>query len=65
MFTSFVFQAEFDEAIPMIAPMMHCICLAWVNSQYYSTPARIIVLLQELCNLFIQQVRIDDSYYKL
>ena len=39
---------------------MHCICLTWVNSNFYSTPARIIVLLQELCNLFIQQVCIDD-----
>lgn len=50
-------QAEFDECIPMLAPMMHCICLTWVHSKFYCTPARIIVLLQELCNLFIQQVR--------
>lgn len=49
-------QAEFDECIPMLAPLMHCICLAWVHSKHYSTPARIIVLLQELCNLMIQQV---------
>ncbi|KAJ8318719.1 LOW QUALITY PROTEIN: hypothetical protein KUTeg_003810 [Tegillarca granosa] len=50
-------QAEFDESTPLLAPMMHCICLVWANSKYYNTPARIIVLLQELCNMIINQAR--------
>jgi len=55
-------QAEFDEAIKFIAPMMHVTCLVWANSKYYCTPARIIVLLQEICNLFIHQVRYILSF---
>lgn len=49
-------QTEFDEVQKHMAPMMHVICLIWANSKYYNTPARIIVLLQEICNLFIHQV---------
>ena len=48
-------QAEFDESIPLLAPMMHTIALVWANSRY-NTPARIVVLLQEVCNLIIEQV---------
>lgn len=48
-------QAEFDESIPFLAPMMHTVCLVWANSRY-NTPARIIVMLQEMCNLIIEQV---------
>ncbi|XP_062567134.1 dynein beta chain, ciliary-like [Saccostrea cucullata] len=50
-------QAEFDESIPMLAPMMHTVCLTWANSEYYNTPARIIVLLQEMCNMIINMAR--------
>ncbi|KAK3091630.1 hypothetical protein FSP39_021358 [Pinctada imbricata] len=50
-------QAEFDECIPMLAPMMHTVCLTWANSEYYSTPARIIILLQEMCNMIINMAR--------
>lgn len=50
-------QAEFDESIPLLAPMMHTTCLTWANSEYYNTPARIIVLLQEMCNMIINMVR--------
>ncbi|KAJ8313224.1 hypothetical protein KUTeg_009222, partial [Tegillarca granosa] len=50
-------QAEFDESIPLLGPMMHCVCLVWSNSQYYNTPARIVVILQEICNMIINQAR--------
>ncbi|XP_033732158.1 dynein beta chain, ciliary-like [Pecten maximus] len=46
-------QAEFDESIPLLAPMMQTVCLVWSHSQYYNTPARIIVLLKEMCNMTI------------
>ncbi|OCT60754.1 dynein heavy chain 9, axonemal isoform X2 [Xenopus laevis] len=48
---------EFNEVKPHIGCLMHVICLIWSNSKYYNTPDRIIVLMQEVCNLFIQQAR--------
>uniref|UniRef100_A0AAR2IP24 Dynein heavy chain 9, axonemal n=1 Tax=Pygocentrus nattereri TaxID=42514 RepID=A0AAR2IP24_PYGNA len=48
---------EFSEVKGRIAPLMHTLCLVWANSKHYNTPARVIVLLQEICNLFIQQAR--------
>lgn len=57
-------QAEFDECEPYLAPLMHTVCLIWTHSQYYNTPARIIVLLQEMCNMIINQVLLWlYSYY--
>ncbi|XP_067673689.1 dynein beta chain, ciliary-like [Haliotis asinina] len=50
-------QAEFDESIPMLAPLFHTTCLVWANSKYYNTPARIIVLLQEICNMEIEMAK--------
>ncbi|KAM4735000.1 dynein axonemal heavy chain 11 [Anableps anableps] len=35
--------------------LFHTLFLIWTNCQYYQRPARIVVLLQELCNLFIEQ----------
>ena len=49
-------QAEFDESKKLLAPMMNALCLVWANSEYYNTPARIIVLLQEICNMIINMV---------
>ena len=54
-------QAEFDESGKLMAPMMHTVCLIWSNSQYYNTPARIIVLLQEICNMIIEMVSHGDK----
>ncbi|GFN78401.1 dynein heavy chain 9, axonemal, partial [Plakobranchus ocellatus] len=50
-------QAEFDESGKLMAPMMHTVCLIWSHSEYYNTPARIIVLLQEICNMIIEMAR--------
>lgn len=47
---------EFPDVRGQIGPLMHTVCLVWANSRYYNTPARLIVLLQEICNLLIQQV---------
>ncbi|XP_028435224.1 dynein heavy chain 11, axonemal isoform X2 [Perca flavescens] len=38
-----------------IPAMFHTLFLIWTNCQSYQRPARIVVLLQELCNLFIEQ----------
>ncbi|XP_077110730.1 dynein axonemal heavy chain 9 isoform X2 [Ranitomeya variabilis] len=50
-------SVEFSEVKPVIVPLMHVLCLVWARSKYYNTPERIIVLMQEICNLFIQQAR--------
>lgn len=49
-------NVEFPGFRGQIAPLMHTVCLVWAHSRYYNRPARLIVLLQETCNLFIHQV---------
>ena len=49
-------QVEFDELQPTMAPLMRVIALIWANSLYYNTPGRLIVLLQEICNMLITLV---------
>nr|XP_029540762.1 LOW QUALITY PROTEIN: dynein heavy chain 9, axonemal [Oncorhynchus nerka] len=51
-------NVEFPEVKGQIGPLMHIVCLVWSNSRYYNNPARLIVLLQETCNLLIQQARV-------
>ncbi|XP_077481740.1 dynein axonemal heavy chain 9 isoform X2 [Stigmatopora argus] len=46
---------EFSDIKSQLGPMMHTVCLVWANSEHYNTPARLIVLLQEICNLLIEQ----------
>uniref|UniRef100_A0A8C5F0M4 Dynein axonemal heavy chain 11 n=1 Tax=Gopherus evgoodei TaxID=1825980 RepID=A0A8C5F0M4_9SAUR len=53
----FLQETEFPKIHSLIPPLFHTICLIWSHSQFYSVPARIIVLLQEFCNLFIDQAR--------
>uniref|UniRef100_A0A8C4N1J5 Dynein axonemal heavy chain 11 n=1 Tax=Equus asinus asinus TaxID=83772 RepID=A0A8C4N1J5_EQUAS len=48
-------ETEFPQTRVLIAPLFHTICLIWSHSKFYNTPARVIVLLQEFCNLFIDQ----------
>jgi len=54
-----VANSGFDEIEKFMGPMMHCVCLIWGNSKYYCNAARIIVLLQEICNLLIEMARSD------
>ncbi|KAM5302539.1 dynein axonemal heavy chain 11 isoform 2-T2 [Glossophaga mutica] len=48
-------ETQFPQTRGLIAPLFHTICLIWSHSKFYNTPARVIVLLQEFCNLFIDQ----------
>uniref|UniRef100_A0A803SYF4 Dynein axonemal heavy chain 11 n=1 Tax=Anolis carolinensis TaxID=28377 RepID=A0A803SYF4_ANOCA len=48
-------EAEFPEIRSLIPPLFDTICLIWSHSKFYNIPARIIFLLQEFCNLFIEQ----------
>ena len=60
-FLLFFFQAieilDFPDVTPTLRPLMHCVCLVYSNSQYYNSPARIIVLMQETCNMLIDSAR--------
>ncbi len=39
-------NTEFTDVRPLFPPLMHVVCLVYSNSTYYSSAARIIVLLQ-------------------
>jgi dynein heavy chain len=46
-------SSDFPDIIPQLRPLMHTICLVYSNSKFYNSPARIIVLMTESCNLLI------------
>lgn len=48
-------QEAFPELIPLFKPIMHTILLIWKNSKFYNTPARLVVLMREICNDLIAQ----------
>lgn len=50
-------NATFDEVKKHLDPMVQCVCLIWGFSKHYCNPARVIVLLQEICNLIIELAR--------
>ncbi|XP_075070448.1 dynein axonemal heavy chain 11 [Mixophyes fleayi] len=51
-------ETDFPQIHVLIPPLFHTICLIWSHSSFYNTPARIIVLLQEFCNLLIDQAKL-------
>ena len=46
-------KAEFQDLNNLIPPLLHSVCLVYSNSEHYNSPARIIILMQEVCNLLI------------
>ncbi|XP_022380343.1 dynein heavy chain 9, axonemal [Enhydra lutris kenyoni] len=46
---------EFPEVKPRLQPLLHVVCLIWVTCKSYRSPGQLTVLLQEICNLLIQQ----------
>nr|XP_054501355.1 dynein axonemal heavy chain 9-like [Agelaius phoeniceus] len=46
---------EFSKVKPLLVPLLHVVCWIWASCQHYSMPLRLVVLLQEICNLLIQQ----------
>uniref|UniRef100_A0A3Q2CXA5 Dynein heavy chain tail domain-containing protein n=1 Tax=Cyprinodon variegatus TaxID=28743 RepID=A0A3Q2CXA5_CYPVA len=48
-------KTHFPDMEKYTPALFHTVFLIWTNCQYYQKPARIAVLLQELCNLFIEQ----------
>lgn len=55
-------QGDFQYSSRSLPSLMHVVCLIWGESVYYSTPERIIVLVQEICNLLIEKVAIQNMY---
>ena len=48
---------ELPEVAELFVPIMHTILLIWQYSTYYNTPARLLVLIREICNAIINQCR--------
>uniref|UniRef100_A0A3Q4HYI4 Dynein heavy chain 11, axonemal-like n=1 Tax=Neolamprologus brichardi TaxID=32507 RepID=A0A3Q4HYI4_NEOBR len=48
-------EKSFPQVDTLLPPLFHTLCLIWSHSQYYCTPQRMVVLLQEFCNLIIEK----------
>ncbi|KAF4665135.1 hypothetical protein FOL47_004778 [Perkinsus chesapeaki] len=46
---------DFVELDKLFDPILHTILLIWKHSKYYNTPARLVVLMREICNSIIAQ----------
>ncbi|CAM9221157.1 unnamed protein product [Bubo scandiacus] len=51
-------EMEFPKIHNLIPPLFHIIYLTWSHFEFYSMPARVVVLLQEFCNLLSDQSRL-------
>ncbi|TDH06425.1 hypothetical protein EPR50_G00133070 [Perca flavescens] len=50
-------QMEYQQLGDNMAAVMEEMCLLWIRSEFYCKPCRMVVLLQEICNLFLQMSR--------
>ncbi|GBG27447.1 Dynein heavy chain 17, axonemal [Hondaea fermentalgiana] len=48
-------NGEFQDLVAHFKPVMHTILLIWKYSDHYNTPARLVVLMREICNALIAQ----------
>ncbi|XP_017170010.1 dynein axonemal heavy chain 9 isoform X1 [Mus musculus] len=48
-------NVEFPKVKGRLRPLLHVVCLIWATCKWYRSPGRLTVLLQEICNLLIQQ----------
>ncbi|XP_018585062.2 dynein heavy chain 11, axonemal [Scleropages formosus] len=48
-------DSSFIHMEALVGPLFHTLCLIWSRSRWYCVPARMMVLLQELCNLFLEK----------
>ena len=48
---------SFQALTEAFRPTVHLIMLIWKHSKYYNTPARLVVLMREICNDLIAQAR--------
>jgi dynein heavy chain len=53
-----VIDAEaFQNLTHLFRPIVHLIMLVWKHSRFYNSPARLVVLMREICNDLIAQAR--------
>uniref|UniRef100_A0A8C5QHE5 Dynein axonemal heavy chain 11 n=1 Tax=Leptobrachium leishanense TaxID=445787 RepID=A0A8C5QHE5_9ANUR len=52
-----IVETDFPQIYVLMPTLLHTVCLIWTHSKFYNIPARIIVLLQEFCNLFIEKAK--------
>jgi dynein heavy chain len=48
-------SADFEKLDQYFDGILHTILLIWKYSKYYNTPARLVVLMREICNVIIAQ----------
>ncbi|KAM6948829.1 LOW QUALITY PROTEIN: dynein axonemal heavy chain 11-like [Aplochiton taeniatus] len=48
-------ERAFPQVEGLLPPLFHTLCLLWSRSRYYCRPRRMVVLLQEFCNLLIDK----------
>ena len=48
-------EPEFTAIVDVFRPMMHLILLVWKSSTFYNTPARLVVLMREVCSAIIRR----------
>lgn len=58
-------ETDFAEAKPLLHPLIHVVCLVWANSRYYCHSSKLIILLRQICNLFIHQVIYQWNVYAI
>jgi dynein heavy chain, axonemal len=46
---------DLNDVADTFVPIMHTILMIWTYSPYYNTPARLVVLIREICNAIISQ----------
>lgn len=56
-------ERSFPKVDTLLPALFHTLCLIWSHSQYYCTPQRMVVLLQEFCNLIIEKVKSCTRVY--
>ncbi|XP_068196033.1 dynein axonemal heavy chain 11 [Antennarius striatus] len=48
-------EKSFPKIDTLLPAVFHTLCLIWSSSQYYCTPRRMVILLQEFCNLILEK----------
>ncbi|CAF96140.1 unnamed protein product, partial [Tetraodon nigroviridis] len=48
-------ETTFPKVADVLPALFHTLCLIWSHSRYYCTAQRMVVLLQEFCNLIIEK----------
>lgn len=49
-------ETVFPKVADVLPALFHTLCLIWSHSRYYCAAHRMVVLLQEFCNLIIEKV---------